>query len=295
MRYICAVVFFMIGVANVCAQSRGPELKLPNYVEVKKEAQADSLEERPYFILIDESEKALSEGEYADAALRLVEAMGVEPENPLNVALMSNLGMIYFYDNKDSLALKCLDKVVAESPKLIAGHENRARVLAAMGRDKEAFNEFGKVIELDSLNVDSRFYRGMMALYSGNLATAESDFAVLEKVVPVSSSTYLAMGTLYAMTSRELEAARYLRKLVEIAPEVEYYVTLINCYLVAENLADAAVEIAKALERYPEDGELYYCRARLNRARYDNDAAHRDAKQAIKFGVDRRRVEAIFK
>lgn len=297
MRYIVAAFLIALFGGSTLAQSRGPELKVPEYAKIKAEALADStdFEERPYFILVDESEKALKDGKYDDAARRLVEAMGIEPDNPLNVALMSNLGMIYYYNGQDSLALRCLDEVVSRSPRLIAGHENRAKVLVGIGRDKEAFDEYGKVIELDSLNTDAHFYHGMMALHSGRLAEAEKDFAVLEEIVPVARTTYLALGTLYAMTSRETEAATYLRKLVDVEPEPEYCVMLFDCYMVSGNYADASDVIGKAIERYPEDGELYICRARLNKARYDNEAACRDAETAVKYGIPRSRVEALFK
>lgn len=277
------------------AQSRTPELEVPKYRMVKAEKDSTGFEERPYFILIEQSEKALEENRYDDAALRLVEAMGVEPENPLNVALLSNLGMIYYYSDKDSLAMQCLDKVVSRSPRLIAGHENRARVLAGLGRDKEAIIEYGKVIELDSLNTDARFYHGIMSLYAGDIPTAESDFKVLETMIPLSRTTHLAMGTLYAMTGREQQAASYLRKLVDVEPAAEYYAMLAECYLVTGNLADAADVLGKAFEKYPNDGELYYCRAWLNRDRYESKAALQDADMAIKHGANPKKVRALFK
>ncbi len=296
-RFPVLLIILLAAYFGASTQSRNPELVVPHYAKVKAEALADSsgYEAHPYFILVDESEKALAEGKYADAALRLVEAMGIEPDNPLNVALMSNLGMIYHYDGKDTLALQCLDEVVRRSPKLIAGHDNRARVLAAIGRDKEAYEEFGRVIELDSLNTDSRFYHGMMALYAGNLPVAERDFAVLEKVIPVSRNTYLAMGTLYALTSREAQAQSYLRKLVDIAPEVEYYLLLADCYLVDGRLGEASDLLGKALQRYPDDYSLYLRRARLNKARYDSDAADRDVETAINLGADPRIARSVLK
>lgn len=288
-RFFFAIFALMALALGVTAQSRGPQLVVPNYQKIPAPAERDTsgYDERPYFILIDQSEKALAENDYEAAALRLVEAMGVEPDNPLNVALMSNLGMIYFYDGKDSLALKCLDEVVRRSPGLIAGHENRGQVLAAIGRDKEAYAEYGTVISLDSLNTNSRFYHGMMALYMGDLNTAGDDFAILESVVPLARTTNLAMGTLYALTSREAEAIPYLRKLVDIDPQAEYSSMLAQCYLVTDRLAEASDVLAKAIDRYPSEPQLYLLRARLHRARYEMDAAAADEALARKLQTGR--------
>lgn len=279
------------------AQSRAPEIKIQPRQKVAQENPTgkDDYEERPYFILIEQSEKALAEGDYEAAAMRLTEAMAVEPDNQLNVALLSNLGMIYFYDHRDSLALQVLDKAIERSPRLITPHEGRARVLLSNGRDSEAFDEYSIIIGLDSLNTDARFVHGMMALYRGDLSVAEADIAVLESVVPVSRSTMLARATMSSMTGKETEAISLFRKLIEIEPAAEYYARLVACLLATENLGDASDAIGKCLEQHPDDPEMYYYRAILNKKRYLPEDAKRDAKRALELGVDPERIKAIFR
>ena len=286
----------LLGVCAASGQTRGVELKLPHLTPKDKAFKDDSMNlmERPYFLLIDQSEQALDSGDYAGAGLRLVEAMAVEPNNPLNVALMSNLGMLYFYNEQDSLALVTLNEVCRRSPRLIAGRENRARVLLSMGRDADAYDDYAAIISIDSINTEARFYHGMIALYAGRQDTAEVDFKVLERVTPEATDTYLALGTLYSMTGRDREALYYLRKLVERRPVAEYYAVLAGALIATDNLGEASETLEKALERYPEDGELYYYRAMLNRRRYMNDEAHQDASKALKLGVQRKKVEALF-
>lgn len=294
---VFAALFMLFATSmDMSAQSRGAELKLPHLTPKEKAFKDDSLQlmERPYFLLIDQSEQALDSGDYAAAGLRLVEAMAVEPDNPLNVALMSNLGMLYFYNEQDSLALVTLNEVCRRSPRLIAGRENRARVLLAMGRDADAYEDYAAVIAIDSINSTARFYHGMIALYAGRLDTAICDFKVLERVVPESSDAYLAMGTLYSMTGNDKEAVSYLRKLVDRTPAPEYYAMLAGSLIATESLNEASETLEKALKQFPNDGELYYYRAKLNRCRYMNDEAHQDAAKALKLGVQRKKVEALF-
>ena len=276
------------------AQSRTPELRLtPKY----NNAPTDTFgfEERPYFLLIDQSEKALSEQKYEEAALRLIEAMSVEPKNPLNVALMSNLGMIYYYNEQDSLALATLDEAVRRSPNMIGAHEHRARVLLGMGRDDEAYDEYTAIIEIDSLNTDARYYHGMMALYGGKLDVAQRDFALMSRVVPLSRRTILANSTLYAMTGRNLEAASGFRKLIEIEKMPEYYAQLAGCLIEMDNLNEASKVLGDGIALFPNDAELYFYRAKLNHLRYQPEEAHSDARRAIELGADPAHVAAIFK
>ena len=293
---IIIAVALALYAGKAAAQSRYPEIKIAPAVKEAKKAASDSTgyEERPYFLLIDQCEKAMAEHDYEAAGLRLVEAMAVEPDNPLNVALLANLGMIYYYNEQDSMALVTLDHVIQRSPRLLAGHENRARVLTGMGRDREAFEEYGKVIELDSINADARFYHGMMALYGGDMRTAEADFATLQRVVPLWSNTTLALATLYSMTGRDREAIPLFRKLLETDKYAEYYAALAGCLLATDNHTEASKVIGEGLERYPKDPELYYYRAMLNHLRFMEDEAQRDARTAIQLGASPQKVARIF-
>ena len=290
-RIVFSVILLVVSMP-VFGQSRAPELKIePKY---KVEEDTAGYDERPYFILVEQSEKSLEEGDYESAALRLVEAMGMEPENELNVALLSNLGMIYYYNDQDSMALVVLDEAIKRSPRLVASRENRARVLTGMGRDLEAFKEYENILAIDSLNLESRFMHGMIALYNGDLHNAEKDFGVLNSVVPLSRKTWLALGTLYSMTGREQEAISYFRKLIEIEPAVEYYARIVACQLAVDDLDGASKTIGEAMSKYSSDPELYFYRALLNKKRYLSDEAKRDAKRAVELGADPERVKSIF-
>jgi tetratricopeptide (TPR) repeat protein len=290
-----AIVVCALCCGAVFAQSRGPEMRVLTPKESKEPTDTFNFEERPYFLLIEQSEKALEENDYESAARRLIEAMSVEPKNPLNVALMTNLGMIYYYDEQDSLALSTLNEAVRRSPRLIGAHEMRARVLTGMGRDAEAYDDYSAIIEIDSVNSNARFMRGMMALYRGDKETAQADIDVLNKVVPLTRNTMLANGTLCAMTGRDQEAISYFRKLLDVEKMPEYYASLAGCLIAVDNLDEASKTIGDGLERYPNDPELYYYRAKLNKLRYMPEDAQRDAQKAIEYGADPRKVAEIFK
>ena len=298
--FIAIVAIFSLQSPSSFAQNRTPEIKINKSQRQLKEESKDpndslNLEERPYFLLIDQSEKALEQNDYEAAALRLVEAMSVEPDNPLNVALLTNLGMIYYYNEQDSMALRVLDEAVRRSPRLIAAHEKRARVLTGMGRDKEAYEEYGRVIDIDSLNTSARFYHAMMALHSGKLPEAEADIACLNRVVPLWTNTVLAHATLFSMTGREREAISLFRRLLDKDKLPEYYAALAGCLIAVDDLNEASRVIGEGMELFKDDAELYFHRAVLNHQRFLPDEAHRDAKRAIQLGADPKRVAAVLK
>jgi tetratricopeptide (TPR) repeat protein len=252
-------------------------------------------EERPYMILIGQSEKAANEQNWEDAAARLVDAMAVEPENPSNILLMSNLGLIYSYMDQDSLAIVTLDRAHERAPQMVTVLDNRAHIKLKMGRDKDAYEDFAEILELDSLDTDARYYHGIIALYAGNLETAESDFNILKALRPDAHDTAVALSSLYSLTRRDKEAIPYYKRLIKVEPSPEYYASLAGCYLGTGDITEAAAIIAEGLDKYSNDPELYYYRAWLNRDRLLLDDAKSDARRAIALGASPDKVNDLFK
>lgn len=250
-------------------------------------------EEDVYFLLMGQADDAIKSENYEDAAKRLIEAMSVRPGAPTNVLLLSNLGMVYNMLGEDSLALASFNRAHEMAPSMVTVLENRGRLYLKLSRDMDAYNDFGKVIELDSMNHSARYYHGMMALYGGDAATASRDFNFLQKYYPSLHETQVAMANYHSLLRNDREAIPYYKKLIEDDPSPEYYSSLAGCYLALGNLSDASETLAKGLDLYPEDAELYYYRAWLNRDRYLFNDAREDAKRAIQYGADPNKVNAL--
>lgn len=258
-------------------------------------AEVDTLcEEDPYVILMGEADSAIVRQDWPEAAARLRDALAVKPNHPSNVLLLNNLAAVYSNMDMDSLSLATYDQALEIAPAMLTVVTGRARQLLKMRRDYEAFDAFSNAIAIDSTCIEARFYHGMMALYGGNQAVAEQDFAVLQRMVPGSIDTAIALSSLYALTGRDREAVPYLRFLTENDPQAEYYAQLAGCYLQLGDLNEASDIIGRGLERFPDDPELYYYRAWLNRDRYLMDAARADAARALQLGASPQRVAALF-
>lgn len=253
-------------------------------------------EENPYYLLCGQADEAITAGDYDAAAARLLEAMALRPGDPGNIMLMSNLGLVYAEMGNDSLAIATFDKALGMAPNMRTIHSNRARVLLRNGRTQEALQDFQAVINADSLNTEARYYHGLIALHvMHDTNTAEKDFAILASADPTGHSTAIALGALYTSTGRHAEALPYLRRLADTDPEPEHYAELADCLITLERLAEASEAITKGMEKFPNDAELYLCRARLNKARWEIDDAKSDAKRAISLGADPARAKDIFK
>lgn len=247
-----------------------------------------------YLRLVEWADQAIEAEKWAEAKSYLQEAMQAEPSNPANLLLLSNLGMVEFYSGEDSLALKTLTDARAMGPRSVTVLQNRARVLRHMHRDRDAMADYGLILEIDSVNAHALFNRGYLALIYGDTVTAGKDFAMLEKVKPNSTDTFLGMAVYNSNTGKPAKAIPYYTKLIGRYPIAAYYASRAMCRLDTGDLAGASEDIALGLEDDPDDGELYFCRAILNILRFREEDARADARLALEHGADPARVALLF-
>lgn len=246
-----------------------------------------------YFTLSEEADKAIASGDYVMAVERLNEAIGIDPDNPANVLLLSNLGIVHGYLDQDSLAMEAFDSAIRIAPSMTIVLVNRGKLHLKMGNDRAAFADFGRVIELDSTNVDALFYHGFIALYDGALQVAEHDFSLLKEADPDAHNTSIALATLYSMTGFDEKAIPYFQRLIEDEPQPEFYAGLAGCFLATDRLSDASALLTEAIGKFPDDPELYMYRAWLNKKRYLKKETQKDMQKAISLGADPRKVQRL--
>lgn len=246
-----------------------------------------------YMQLVGEADQASAAAQWRRADSLLVAAMRSEPANPLNIMLMSNLGMIRFYQGNDSLALLTLDAANRMEPRAAIVLSNRAKVRVATGDTDGAIADWNSVLEIDSTNVATRYLRSIALLRRGDSNGAEKDAYWLRDNAPKDPRTDLAMGTLLSSTARYQEAIPYLNHSIETEPAAELYAARALCNLMTGNLNEASSDISEGMRLDPADGELYLYRALLNSMRYRPEDARTDASRAVELGVAPSRAQAL--
>ena len=250
-------------------------------------------EEDPYYILSGQADKAIAEGDYEAAAARLLEAMSVRPDTPENVMLLSNLGMVYSYLDRDSLAVATLSKALDRAPAMRTVLANRAQILLKMGRDLDARRDLDRLIAVDSLNAKGRYLRGLLALAANQDTIAESDFAILESLDPKGLPTAIGRASLLTKQGHMAEALPYLQRMASLDPQPEHFAVLAETLLALGELTRAGEVLKDGLEKFPDNAELYYCRAKYHRDLYELDQARRDARLAQKLGIPREKIKEL--
>lgn len=239
-----------------------------------------SAEAVDYVGCVEEAERAIAKGNYELAAEWLKEAMASDPSNANNVLLLSNLGMVQFYDGKDSLALNTLSQARAIAPGSVTILANRARVLDHMGRREDALSDLTLAIEADSTYAPARYERGALRLDSGDLAGAEADMLAHRGLMPKARQSLLALAIIYSSTGRSLDAIKAYTELLDGHADADLLSARAMCRMDLGQLPEAADDIQEGLNIAPEEPGLYLCRARLNRLRYREGDAEADERRA---------------
>lgn len=249
----------------------------------------------PYMERVAMADSAINKEDWPLALDLLHQAILIEPENPGNIMLMSNIGMLEFNLGQDSLAIQTLNEAHRRAPKSVTILSNRARVLTALGAESEALDDYNRVMELDSTQVSARFNHGLLSLRLRKYRDARADFDYMTAHFPDAYETKLGNATMYCAVGEYAAAIPYYSDLLDKHKEPEFYGARAFCRLQTGDLDGASDDIGRALELDPDDGELYLYRAALNKMRYMPDDARRDAQRAVDLGIDPARAAEFLK
>lgn len=270
----------------------GTAIPLGKSNDTGKLGDRESLKE--YLQFIEDADAAVAAKDWQRAEDAYRNAMDVMPDNPNNLLLLSNIGMMQHYAGENGKALVTLSDAHFIGPKSTTILNNRATVLRALRKYPEAIADYDKVLEIDSVNPTALFNRGYTRTLTGDVAGAEADLVKYERVTGDSINTASALAVLYSNADRPAEAIPYYTTLVKSHPTASAYAARAMCYLALEKLPEAAEDIADGMALNPDNGELYYCRAYLNILRFDKEAAKADAARAAELGVEQDRIDLLF-
>ncbi|MDE6268836.1 MAG: tetratricopeptide repeat protein [Muribaculaceae bacterium] len=246
-----------------------------------------------YLALVDSADAAGAASQWGKAIGFLRSAMRLEPANPSNILLLTNVGMMQFYQGQDDEAIATLTDAVAFDSLNTDVLMRRARVLNSLGRLPEALRDYQAVIDIDSTAVGAIVQRAFIYLNTNRLELAEADLSHALSLAPDDPEATLGRAIILSSSGHPDEAIPLYSRLIALEPSPELYAARATCYLVLENLGRASSDIMDGLALDPDYGELYLCRSALNKLRYSNDDALADARRAAALGIDPRRIYAL--
>lgn len=261
----------------------------------RSSAQTAADELGPYMQLVSRADSLCAIAAWPEAALTLQHAIASEPSNPGNIQLLSNLGMIHHYMGEDSVAIATLTRAVDMAPASVTIRANRAKVYASAGYEQEAFDDYARIMLMDSTYVPARFSHALLAMRHRMFQVAQEDIEYMESHFSGALETLIARASFLSALGRYAEAIPFYDEILRTVKAPEYYGARAYCRLMTGELLEASSDIADALALAPDDGELYLYRAALNKMRFRPDDAAADARRAVELGVDPERAREFIK
>ncbi len=239
-----------------------------------------------YFRMVDTAQAYVRNKEWSKAESYLRKALAAEPSNPNNSLLISNLATLQRYQGNYEAAIKNYTMAIDMTPNAVTVLGNRAALYLQVDSIALAEADYQRIIALDPSDEEARYNVGMILMARGDFKAADDQFEEIRRYHPNSSLAWEGKAYLFKTKGNYYKAAEYFSNVIKERPTATLHANRADCYLMLKRLNDAQDDINSALQLTPSDGYLYLLRAKLNKLRYEDDAAKRDVQLAIEHGVD---------
>ncbi len=145
------------------------------------------------------SERAVAATEQDSLSLAekyIEQALKMEPANPHNALLFSNLGTIQRWQHRYEQALDSYTLALNIAPRAIPALMNRAALYLELGKDDLARIDYSLVLDIESDNQEALLMRAYIYMRQRNYNFAKSDYERLLKLAPQSYNGRLGLATL---------------------------------------------------------------------------------------------------
>ena len=248
---------------------------------------ADIDTETPYFQYLDSAQNYIYSHDWPVAEQWLLKAFKVDPDNPSNSMVLSNIATLQRYQGKLADAVKNYSLALDMTPHAVTLLLNRAALYVEMDSVQRAIDDYERVCELDLYDTEARYSLGVLMMEGGDTKRAEDLFNEIKRINPNSGLYHEGMGLLHKRNGNHARAAELFSQVIKVQPSSQLLGHRADCYLAMKRLNDAEADIRTALEINPDDPYLYLLRAKLNKLRFQRDDMNRDIDRAVSLGLSR--------
>lgn len=234
---------------------------------------------------IDKSFAALDSSNYELAEKALIEAMKLEPANPRNVLLLSNLGTIQRHLGKLQEAVESYTIALAQKPQSKILLHNRAALFGELGKPNDAITDYTSILMIDPNDQEALYYRGLLYLQTIYYDKAEADFKKIMELNPESYKGRKGFATLEKLRGNNIEAEKIYNYLISKVPnDRDLYIARAELYFLTNRNARALNDINKVIYELKDDPYCYYLRAKIKLKLYERNSAIKDIIKAKEAG-----------
>lgn len=248
---------------------------------------------RTYIEYADSVDRYIKHERWEDAERVIIAALRLEPANPSNFLLWSNLGTVRERMGRHDEAIQAFDIGLASAPKSTTLLSNRAYSLMAAGREDEALADLDKALEVDSTLYAPLLARGEIMLARKNLEKASADFSRAARLHPRQPGSHERLGDTEMIRGDKSKAAELYGEELKIGKSEELWFKKILAEIEAGHTERAEEDMHEAIGAYPRSGSLHLLRGVLLKLKFLNTESEIERKIALEYGADPELVDAM--
>lgn len=210
------------------------------------------LQAQSYVEYIDRATRCEQQDSLEQAEEYYMQAVRLQPKSPQNALLYANVARLQRLQNRMDDALTSYGYSLNRYPNNVKVLLDRAELLLEMGRERGALIDCSTVLDIDSVNRNALLMRSYLYYKARRYQEAEVDYLRLLRKNETDSVASMGLAVLY-------QAWEKLPKAFEIWNRL--------------------------IERSPQDGMLYLCRAEVERMMKSYELALMDVDKAISLSV----------
>ncbi|MBQ0057365.1 MAG: tetratricopeptide repeat protein [Bacteroidales bacterium] len=243
---------------------------------------------------IERSYDYLDSDSIAMAEECLKQAMRLEPANPGNGLLFSNLGTLQRRQGKlqeAEISFSCAVALLEDIPSVRA---NRAQLYAEMERYQDAIEDYTALIRRDPMNETWLYERGLCRFMSSDTIGAQEDFEYIDRFNPNSAKSRLGMAIIYKAQRQYSLAADLYDALLKANPKSWSLLRdRAEVYYLSNRMGAALTDINESIKLNSQDPMSFVLRAQIRYAKGDREYARRDINTALEMGLSQQIVSQM--
>ena len=252
-----------------------------------------------YLELADSARYHIAREHWGEAARCTRDALRLEPANPGNPMLFSNLGLAAGMEGKIGEAMQCFEIALSRAPKSIPVLTSKAKIQIKASDTEGALETLDAILTLDSVAEWPLQTRGLLRMRQADYKGAFDDFMTLTKSHPANTWGPGGLAKCMEMQGYLSEAAGYYSDAIALTSakdedRVEFQLGLIENLGHTGKLTEALDAAKEAIAEKPHDGRLYLLRGWIKKLLLIYREAEADRRLAIEYGVDLQTIERFF-
>lgn len=235
------------------------------------------------------SERALAlveEDELEEAEDMFRRALKLEPGNPRNALIFSNIGTIQRSTGKYDDAVESFTLALNIAPKAIPILLNRATTYMELGKTDHAYVDYCQVLDGDKTNAEALLMRAYIYIIRRDYKAARIDYDRLLEKDPTNYNARLGLVTLNQKEKKFSEAVDVISKLITEYPnDAVLFIARAGVEVDMEHTDLALIDLEEAIRLDPKAADAFILRGEVYLSQKKKLLARQDFEKAIQLGV----------